>query len=120
MKVKRYNNNKTKRRARVRSKLNGVAKRPRASVFRSNRHIYVQVIDDDKGVTVAEASSRALKEKEIVKKTKRDIAYITGENLAEKLIKKKIKKVIFDRGSYKYHGRVAKLADGIRSKKIIL
>lgn len=88
----------------------GDAERPRFSVFRSLNDIYAQIVDDAKGVTLAAASSKEIKEK----KNKIELAGATGKLLAEKAKDKKIKKVVFDRASYKYHGRVKALADGAR------
>jgi len=78
-------------------------------VFRSGKHIYAQVIDDKSGKTIIAESDLKLK---ITKKTAK--AYEVGKNLAEKALKKKIKEVIFDRGGFLYHGRVAELAKGAR------
>ena len=95
----------------------GTAKRPRLSVFRSNRYIYAQLIDDESGKTLVAAS-----EKEIVKEKKpesvkrSETAQLVGGLLAEKSIKKNIKKAIFDRRDYRYHGRVKQLAEGAREK----
>ena len=94
----------------------GTSKRPRLSVYRSNRYIYAQLIDDLKGVTLITVSEKEL---EITKKEKTkpvERAKQVGELLAKKAIKKKIKKAIFDRRNYKYHGRVKNLADGARSE----
>lgn len=83
--------------------------RPRLSVFRSSKHIYAQIIDDSKGVTLASASSAALKSG-----NKTDTATAVGKALAEAAIAKGVKQVVFDRGQYKYHGRVKALADAAR------
>jgi large subunit ribosomal protein L18 len=80
-------------------------------VFRSNKHIYAQVIDDTKGHTLAAASDG---EVSVAKATKTKIALAVGELLAQKVQKAGIKKVVFDRGPYKYHGRVKALAEGLR------
>ena len=97
--------------ARIRSKVSGTAERPRLSVHRSVAHIYAQVIDDSKGVTLASASSLALK-----LKTGGNVAAATeiGKAVAEKALAAGVKKVVFDRGGYLYHGRIKALADAAR------
>ena len=100
-----------KRRRRVRSKVQGSAARPRISVFRSNRGIFAQLIDDDAGVTLAsvqwtEDSLKSLKPMEQAKRA--------GELVAERAKAAGVESVIFDRGGYRYHGRVKALADGAR------
>lgn len=97
---------------RVRSKIFGTAKLPRLSVFRSNTHIYGQLIDDEKGVTLASFSDLKIKKTKELKKT--EIAGMVGEELAKKAAAKKIKKVVFDRNGLRYHGRVKALAEGAR------
>lgn len=102
----------TKKRAlRVRSHLGTGL--PRLSVFRSNRHIWAQIIDDKKGRTLASFSSKKLESKS---GTKKDIAYQVGEKLGGIATAAKIKSVVFDRGSYKYHGRVKMLAEGAKKR----
>lgn len=99
---------------RIRKRISGTAENPRLSVFRSNKQIYVQVIDDLKGVTILSASSR---DKEIAPKTgikKTEQAASVGKLVASRCKEKGIKKVTFDRGGYKYHGRVKSLADAAR------
>src|SRR5258706_4889922 len=98
------------RRARVRSVISGGPSRPRLSVFRSGKHIYAQLIDDHEGRTLLSASSREIKSK--AKKT--GVSLEVGKLLAEKAKDKQISKVVFDRGGYKYHGRIKSLADGAR------
>jgi len=98
---------------RVRSKLLGTAKRPRLTVRRSNKHIQAQLIDDQKHVTLAGLSTKTLSPKTKVTKTK--LAFSLGEALGALAIKKGIKAAIFDRGSYRYHGRVKAVAEGARS-----
>jgi large subunit ribosomal protein L18 len=102
--------NKIKRR--VRKNIYGSSERPRLSVFRSNKQIYAQIIDDENGVTVASSSS--YKNKSAEGKAKADQAAIVGKELAEKAIKAGINTVVFDRNGYQYHGRVKSLADGAR------
>jgi large subunit ribosomal protein L18 len=99
---------------RIRNKMSGTADTPRVAVYRSNKQIYAQVIDDLKKVTLLSASS---KEKEFagitgIKKTEQ--AKLVGKLLASKCKEKGIEKVVFDRGGYKYHGRVKSLADAAR------
>jgi len=97
---------------RVRSKIFGSAQRPRLCVFRSNQHIYAQLIDDKRGVTVISTSDLNLKKTD--KKAKTDLAKMVGLALAEKSGKLKIDKVVFDKGAYKYHGIIKALAEGAR------
>lgn len=92
-------------------RLRGDSARPRLSVFRSNKQIYGQIIDDKEGKTIVQESSKNLSKKGM-KKT--EAAYLVGESLAKKAVAEKLKKVIFDKRSYKYHGRVKALADGAR------
>ncbi len=108
--------NKSKRRKkiqlRIRKKINGTASQPRLSVFRSNKEIYAQLIDDKAGVTLAAASSR---EDGISKDMpKVEQAKAVGKSLAEKAKSENIDSVVFDRSGYLYHGRVKALADGAR------
>ena len=99
----------------IRKKVNGTAERPRLTVFRSSKHIYAQVIDDLKGETLASASSLE-KSMRDGGKTGADIdaAKAVGKLLAERAAEKGVKEVVFDRGSYLYHGRVKALADAAR------
>lgn len=106
------NNKKTLRQIRVRAKVKGSSQKPRLSVFRSNKLIYAQIIDDNKGQTILGMSEKALALKEKANKTERSKQL--GLSLAKKAITKKIKEVVFDRGSYKYHGRVKAVAEGAR------
>ena len=101
-------------------------KRPRLSVFKSNKHIYGQIIDDKKGVTLTAVSDKDLKKPKTKNqtfvpssgrgrlKTKVERAFAVGEILAERALKLGIKKIRFDRRNYKYHGRVKSLAEGVR------
>ena len=102
--------NKIKRR--VRKNIFGSSERPRLSVFRSNKQIYAQVIDDEKGVTIVSASS--IKSKEVEGKNKSEQATLVGKAVAEKAIKAGVSTVVFDRNSYQYHGRIKALAEGAR------
>lgn len=95
---------------RVRSKIKGTHLRPRLSVFRSNRFIYTQIIDDEKGNTIVSANEKEIK---IDDKTV-DKAKELGALIAKKAKAAKISTVVFDRGSYKYHGRVKQIAEGAR------
>jgi len=112
--IKKYDSNKArlKRHTRVRGKISGTAERPRLNVFRSSKHIYAQIIDDVKGVTLASASSldKAFEGNggnvEGAKKV--------GEMIAKNAAAKGISEVVFDRGGYLYHGRVQALAEGAR------
>lgn len=96
---------------RVRAKISGTHECPRLVVFRSNKHIEAQVIDDTKGVTLASASSVALK---LENGSNVEAAKLVGAELAKVCKTKKISKVVFDRGGYLYHGRVAALAEAAR------
>jgi large subunit ribosomal protein L18 len=100
-----------RRRRRVRAKVSGTAERPRISVFRSNRGIFAQLIDDDAGRTLAsvnwtEADLRSLRGAEQARRA--------GELLAQRAVAAGIQSAVFDRGGYQYHGRVKALADGVR------
>ena len=95
---------------RIRKHVSGTAQRPRLSVFRSNKSIYVQAINDLEGKTLAFASSKGLTEG-----TKTEIAAKVGEAIAKKCLEAGITEVVFDRNGYLYHGRVKALADGARN-----
>ena len=99
-------------RFRIRKTISGTATNPRLSVFRSNKEIYAQLIDDVNGVTLLAASSR---EKEIEKGTNVEVATAVGKLVAEKSLKAGIEVVTFDRGGYLYHGRIKSLAEGARA-----
>ncbi len=99
-----------RRHKRVRKTISGTPEMPRLNVFRSNKEIYVQVIDDTNGVTLASSSSKALK----INGGNIEGAKLVGKDIAEKCKKAKIERVVFDRGGYLYHGRVAALADAAR------
>jgi len=101
-----------KRRVRVRAKVSGTAERPRVSVFRSNRGIYAQLIDDVRGVTLASADSREIEGGAGLDKTA--IAGKVGGLLAERARAAGVERVVFDRAGYLYHGRVKALAEGAR------
>jgi len=108
-------NSRERRKTKVRSRIKGTAERPRISVFRSNKYIYAQAIDDEKRQTLAAYNSlKFRKESKGKKLTKSEEAFRVGEALGKILLKKNIKQAVFDRGYYKYTGRVAKLAEGLR------
>lgn len=139
MKLETKQQKRYKRHRRIRANLKGTSERPRFCVFRTPKHIYAQLIDDEKGKTILSSSdveigklkinppagrqkskphlkSQELRKekKDIVRTTKVAVAYEIGKLTAEKAIEKKIKKVVFDRGGYKYHGRVKAVAEGAR------
>jgi len=101
-------------RRRIRKAISGTKDVPRMSVFRSNKQIYVQLVDDESGTTMVSASSR---NEEVAEKkgiTKSEQAKLVGKLVAEKSLSKGINKVVFDRGGYLYHGRIKQLAEGAR------
>ena len=100
-----------KRHARVRGKISGTAERPRLSVFRSEKNIYAQIIDDVAGNTLVAASSV---EKDVGPGANKEAARKVGKLIAERALAKGIEEVVFDRGGYIYHGRVMELAEGAR------
>lgn len=102
---------KEKRKHRVRMKLRKHNDRPRLTVFRSNRYIYAQIIDDAKGKTLVAAGEKEVSEP-IAKRVEQ--AFALGKLIAARAKKKKVLEVVFDRGSFAYHGRVKALADGAR------
>ena len=104
---------KEQRRKRVRAKVVGSAGKPRLNIFRSLKHLNVQLIDDLAGKTLVSANDSELKGK---KGSKVDKAKEVGKLIAQKALAKKLKKVVFDRASYKYHGRVKAVAEGAREE----
>ena len=104
-KIARRNKIKT----RIRGKITGTSERPRMSVFRSNKGIYVQIIDDIAGTTLVAASSKGIDEG-----TKKEKAAKVGADIAKKAMEKGITQVVFDRNGYLFHGRVKSLADAAR------
>ncbi len=115
--IKKADKNKRRiaRHFRQRNKISGTKVCPRLNVFRSAKHIYAQVIDDDKGVTLAAASTMEAEVKAKVKGMKKtEVAGVVGELVGQRAKAAKIKEVVFDRGGYLYTGRVAALADGAR------
>lgn len=108
-KQKKYNKIRKRREMRVRTKTRSLSQKPRFSVFRSNNNIHVQIIDDLKGKTLLALSSAKIKVK-----SKSESAKKVGEEIAKKALEMGIKEVVFDRGRYRYHGRVKAVADGAR------
>lgn len=102
-----------RRHKRIRAAIKGTAAKPRLSVFRSNRHMFLQLIDDEKGRSLAQVSDCG-KNWNKEKGVKAEKAFSLGKKLAELAKKKMIKKAVFDRGGYKFHGRVKAVADGAR------
>lgn len=131
MDVKKRRKQRIKRHKKVRGKISGTSKRPRLCVFRSNKHIYAQLIDDEKNKVLASTNDLKIKIKKQKnekpssaegKKDKKEkplsskllIAFEVGKAIAKKAKELKIEKIVFDRGGYKYHGRVKALAEGAR------
>ncbi|MCR5505768.1 MAG: 50S ribosomal protein L18 [Bacilli bacterium] len=105
------NISRVRRHARVRAKVSGTSEAPRLCVYRSNKNIEAQIIDDTKGMTLVASSSTALK---LENGSNIEAAAQVGKDIAEKALAKKIKKVVFDRSGYIYHGRVKALAEAAR------
>lgn len=108
-----------RRKKHIRKSVNGTEARPRLSVFRSNLHIYAQLVDDVTGKTLVSFNSNTKEFKELASgnediKTKTDVAFFVGQEVAKKAVAADIKTVVFDRNGYLYHGRVKALADGAR------
>ncbi len=103
-----------RRRRSVRKKISGTSQRPRLAVFRGNRGMSCQLIDDERGVTVASASSLEKEFKSASVGNKTEMASLLGAAIARRAAEKGVKTVVFDRGGYKYHGRVKALADAAR------
>lgn len=101
-----------RRHSRIRAKVSGSAERPRLSIFRSNKHIYAQIIDDSLGKTIVSASDTDTK---IKTKGKLETSKVVGEEIAKRAKEKKISKVVFDRSGYLYAGRVKQIAEGARA-----
>ncbi len=114
---------KARRKAKTRSTISGTSKCPRLSVFRSNTSVYAQLIDDIAGRTIVSAHSSEIKEKKTEKDDDMGIkvktAFLVGKLIATKAGEKKIAKVVFDRGSFLYHGRIKAIADGARAGGLI-
>ena len=107
-----------KRTKRTRYKLKKVSNRKRLTVFRSNKHLYAQIIDDKVGKTLASPSTKE-KNIDIDNKDRKSLAEIIGKNIAKRSIEKGIKEVAFDKGKYKYHGLIKILADSARTEGLI-
>ena len=103
------------RQEKIRYKIKKISNRNRLTIFRSNNHIYAQLIDDNNGITLASSSSieKSIREKKL---TKKEIAELIGKTIAKKIISKGIDKVAFDRGKYKYHGLIKILAEAARTE----
>ena len=105
------NVSRVRRHARVRAKISGTAETPRLCVYRSNKNIEAQLIDDVKGITLVASSSMSLK---LANGSNIEAAKLVGKDIAEKAVAKGLKKVVFDRSGYIYHGRVKALAEAAR------
>ncbi len=103
-----------RRKIRIRKKVNGTAERPRLVIFRSNAHIYVQLVDDVAGATLVSASTLTLNRGGASLKSNKDSAAKVGQEIARLAKEKNIEAVVFDRNGYIYHGRIKALADGAR------
>lgn len=108
-----------RRHNKVRAKISGTAARPRLCIFRSSKHIYAQIINDEKGETIESASSNGIKSSQKAGKEnqytgKQHVSYELGKLIAKKALMKKIEEIVFDRGGYRYHGRVKAVAEGAR------
>lgn len=115
MKPKAKRQHRLNRHKRVRAKIIGTKDRPRVAVFKSNQYIYAQVIDDEAGKTLASVSNYGGKKSKVkTKDTKSEVASKVGEALAEKMKKAGITEAVFDRGGFKFHGRVRALAEGLK------
>jgi len=111
---KKYDARKRRQR-RVRAKVHGTAERPRLNIFRSNENIFAQIINDDEGLTLASASTIDTEvAPQVQDKSKSESAKVVGQVLADRAKKAGVENVIFDRGGFQYHGRVAALAEGAR------
>ncbi|MDZ7798070.1 MAG: 50S ribosomal protein L18 [Patescibacteria group bacterium] len=115
-----------KRKIRIRSKIFGTAKKPRLNVYKSNKHIYAQLIDDKKNKTIVSVSDMNTDKAKISKEKKekeensgQKAAFLVGQKIGQKALKKNIKNVVFDRGGFKYHGQVKSLAEGARKAGLI-
>lgn len=113
------NRKRSRRRAAIRKHLYGTAARPRLVIFRSLKHIYAQIVDDDKGSTLCSMSDTAKDFSAETGKKKTEISFQVGELLGAKALASGITQVAFDRAGYKYHGRVKALADGARKAGLV-
>ncbi len=112
--IKIQNARQARRHGRVRAKIKGTQERPRLSIFRSNRGMFLQLIDDLQGVTLVSARSTEIK-KTSGKSGKIEVGRELGKLIAQRAQEKKISEIVFDRGCYKYHGRVQAVAEGART-----
>ncbi len=120
MQTKRIQKARVRRKFKVRKKVLGVPERPRLSVFRSNRHIYAQIVDDVAGLTLASVSTRSKSLRDELDKTgDKTAATAVGKAIAKQAMQVGIKCVKFDRNRYQYHGRVKALADGAREVGLV-
>ena len=115
-KIKLNKKRRLRRKRIIRKKIHGTSKKPRLSVFKSNKYIYAQAIDDDKGNTLVAVSSLAHDRKK--RKLNKEVATKVGEDIGKKLIEKKIDTVYFDRNGFLYTGKIKALADGARKSGI--
>jgi len=118
MKVKTKRDRRLRIKRRIRKKITGTPDRPRLSVFRSNRYIYAQLIDDTRGHTLVSASSREA-DIQAAGQTPIERSRLVGQKLAERALAQGITQVVFDRNGYKYHGNVRALAEGAREKGLL-
>lgn len=118
LKTRNNSTGRSRRRKSVRKNLSGTGERPRLSVFRGNKNMSCQIIDDDSGVTIASASSLE-KQFVSVKVSKTEMAALLGKEIASRGTSKGVTTVVFDRGGYKYHGRVKALADAARENGLV-
>lgn len=114
--TKKRLNSRSRAKTRIRKKIEGTSDRPRLTVYRSLNHMYVQLIDDAEGKTLAAASSKSEEIADEMKnaKNKTEKSKLVGKLLAQKALEKKIESVVFDRNGYKFHGRIQAIADGAR------
>lgn len=120
LKKKAQSDGRLRRKRRIRKKISGTSSRPRLSVFRSNRHIYAQVVDDVTGKTLAAASSLDSDLKsDLAGKDKKEQAKLIGQTIGQRTKAAGIEQVVFDRNGYIYHGRVAAVAEGARESGIL-
>lgn len=103
-----------KRKVRIRKRVSGTSERPRLVVFRSNAHVYAQLVDDIAGVTIASSSTQQIAKTGTAQRPNKDAATAVGKDIAAKALERKIEAVVFDRNGYIYHGKVKALADGAR------
>lgn len=110
--------NRNARQARIRAKISGTSDKPRIHVFKSNQHLYVQVIDDANGKTLISATDAAKGKKAKAKTAKSESAKTVGKTVGEKMKSMGMNAAVFDRGGFKYHGRIKAVADAIREEGI--